>query len=99
MWHACVCPVLESLARPRATVAIQSLFSTPSDNLVQLLDLSGNCLDGRVGRPLAAMLRLNKVLTHLDLSNNFIDEDAGVAIAQALTANRKVRPQSHTVSR
>jgi Ran GTPase-activating protein (RanGAP) involved in mRNA processing and transport len=51
-----------------------------------------------VGRPLAAMLRLNKVLTHLDLSNNFIDEDAGVAIAQALTVNRKVRPQPHIAS-
>lgn len=60
-WLSACLSVLETLSQPCATVGVQSLHFTPPDNMVQLLDLSGNRLDGSAGEPLANMLLVNKV--------------------------------------
>jgi Ran GTPase-activating protein (RanGAP) involved in mRNA processing and transport len=83
--------VLDALAAPRATVALKSLYHYPPSNRVQVVNLSGNRLDDAVGDALAAVLGINRVMTHLDLSDNLLGDRAGVAISRALGQNRYIR--------
>lgn len=82
--------IIDSLAKPVATVAIKSLWYYPSANRVIHLNLSGNAMEGWTGEPLAAMLLANKALTYLDVSNNLLDDSGGVPIAKALCKNKQI---------
>jgi hypothetical protein len=77
------------LARPKCALGLKSLYFYPPKNHVVYLDLSGNGMDGEVGAAIATLLQQNRVLTHVDLSDNLIDDQGGVLIARAMGLNQK----------
>lgn len=88
--HTALIAVLKALVRPCASLALKSLFYTPTKNRVHSLNLSGNRLDASLGEHLGEILMKNRVLTHLDLSDNLLDDSAGVYVARALSYNKNI---------
>ena len=88
--HIALIAILEALVRPHASLALKSLFYTPTKNRVRSLNLSGNRLDASLGEHLADIFMKNNVLTHIDLSDNLLDDSAGIHIARALSYNQSI---------
>ncbi|KAJ1488473.1 flagellar associated protein [Baffinella frigidus] len=68
-----------------------------SNGALSRINVSGNGLgdgsgQGEAVRVMAAMLRVNRVLTHVDISSNSLGEEGGVVLRDALEENDQVHP-------